>query len=102
MLLLLLFAVIAGAGTAVSPCALPILPAVLSAGATGGRRRPFGVVLGLSATFAGTIIGLGEVADGGGGGDGPLRRVAIVVLAAFGLAIAVPAVGARLEAPLSR
>ena len=102
MALLLVFAFVAGAGTAVSPCALPVLPALLSAGATGGRRRPLGVVLGLSVTFAVTIIGLAKVADGVGVGDGTLRTVAIVALLAFGVAIAVPAVSARLEAPLSR
>ena len=62
MVLLALFAFIAGAGTALSPCVLPVLPAVLSAGATGGRRRPLGVVLGLAATFTVTIAGLGAVA----------------------------------------
>src|SRR5437763_1080798 len=102
MVLLLVFAFVAGAGTAVSPCALPVLPALLSAGATGGRRRPLGVVLGLSVTFAVTIIGLAKVADGVGVGDGTLRTIAIVVLLAFGVAVAVPAVSARLEAPLSR
>src|SRR5438874_3230344 len=100
MLLLLVFAFVAGAGTAVSPCALPVLPALLSAGATGGRRRPLGVVVGLSVTFAVTIIGLAKVAHGVGVGDDALRTVAIVALLAFGLAIAVPGVGARLEAPL--
>src|SRR3954471_2314147 len=102
MPLLLLFALVAGAATALSPCALPVLPALLATGATGGRRRPIGVVLGLSATFAITIIGLAEVAHGVGLGDTAPRTVAIVVLLVFGIAIAVPAVGARLEAPLSR
>src|SRR5205807_2696500 len=32
MLVLLIFAVLAGAGTALSPCVLPVLPALLSAG----------------------------------------------------------------------
>ena len=50
-MLLALFALLAGAGTALSPCVLPVLPAVLSAGATGGRRRPLGVVTGLAVTF---------------------------------------------------
>jgi cytochrome c biogenesis protein CcdA/thiol-disulfide isomerase/thioredoxin len=100
--LLALFAVLAGAGTALSPCVLPILPALLSAGATGGRRRPLGIVIGLALTFTITIVGLAEVVDGVGLGDGTLRSVAIVVLLAFGIAVAVPAVGARLEAPLSR
>ena len=45
MLLLMLFALIAGAGTAITPCVLPVLPALLSASAVGGRRRPLGIVL---------------------------------------------------------
>src|SRR4051794_38370507 len=102
MALLLLFAALAGAATALSPCALPVLPALLATGATGGRRRPVGVVLGLSATFAITIIGLAEVAHGVGLGDTAPRTVAIVVLLVFGIAVAVPAIGARIEAPLSR
>ncbi|HEX2102203.1 MAG TPA: redoxin family protein [Solirubrobacteraceae bacterium] len=100
--LLALFAVLAGAGTALSPCVLPILPALLSAGATGGRRRPLGIVVGLAVTFTITIVGLAEVVDGVGFGDGTLRGIAIAVLLGFGVALAVPAVGARLEAPLSR
>src|ERR671923_1083250 len=45
------FAVLAGAATALSPCVLPVLPVVLAAGSTGGRRRPLGVAIGLAATF---------------------------------------------------
>ena len=43
MALLIVFGFLAGAGTALSPCALPVLPIALSAGATGGRRRPLGI-----------------------------------------------------------
>src|SRR3954469_21264499 len=102
MLLLCVFAFIAGAGTALSPCVLPVLPALLSAGATGGRRRPLGIVLGLTVTFTVTIVGLASVVDGVGLGDSATRTAAIVLLAAFGVAGALPALGARLEAPLSR
>ena len=102
MALLVLFAFIAGAGTALSPCVLPVLPAVLSASAAGGRRRPLGVVLGLAATFTVTIVGLGAVVDGVGLGDSALRTIAAIVLLAFGLALAVPRLGAAIEAPLSR
>jgi len=102
MLLLTLFAFLAGAGTAVSPCVLPVLPALLSAGASGGRRRPFGIVLGLTATFTVTIVGLSEVVDGVGLGEGATRTLAVVALLGFGLAVLVPAIGDRLEAPLSR
>src|SRR4051794_35436656 len=102
MLLLCVFAFIAGAGTAISPCVLPILPALLSAGATGGRRRPIGIVLGLTVTFTVTIVGLAKVVDGVGLGASVTRDIAIAALFVFGLAVAVPAIGDRIEAPLSR
>jgi cytochrome c biogenesis protein CcdA/thiol-disulfide isomerase/thioredoxin len=102
MFVLLGFALLAGAGTALSPCVLPVLPALLSAGGVGGRRRPLGIVLGLSVTFTVTIVGVANLVDGVGLGSDPLRDLAIAVLLAFGLALLLPAVAARLEAPLSR
>ncbi len=102
MIILLGFAILAGAGTALSPCVLPVLPALLSAGGVGGRRRPLGIVLGLSVTFTVTIVGLANVVDGVGLGSDPLRDVAIVVLLVFGVVLLVPNVADRLEAPLSR
>jgi cytochrome c biogenesis protein CcdA/thiol-disulfide isomerase/thioredoxin len=102
MLVLLGFAVLAGAGTALSPCVLPVLPALLSAGGVGGRRRPLGIVLGLSITFTVTIVGVAKVVDGVGLGSDPLRDVAIVVLFVFGAALLVPRLADRIEAPLSR
>ena len=81
---------------------LPVLPALLSAGATGGRRRPLGIVLGLAVTFTITIVGLAKVVDGVGLGDSLVRDLAIAALLMFGLAVAIPRLGDRLEAPLSR
>ncbi|HET8758184.1 MAG TPA: cytochrome c biogenesis protein DipZ [Solirubrobacteraceae bacterium] len=101
MALLLLFALVAGAGTALSPCVLPVLPALLSASATGGRRRPLGIVLGLAVTFTITIVGLAEVVDGVGLGDGSLRSLAVVVLLGFGVLLLVPPLTDRVEALLS-
>src|ERR1039458_6261931 len=102
MVVLLGFAVLAGAGTALSPCVLPVLPALLSAGGVGGRRRPLGIVLGLSITFTVTIVGVAKVVDGVGLGSDPLRDIAIVVLLVFGVALLMPRLADRLEAPLSR
>src|ERR1039458_6498729 len=102
MVVLLGFAVLAGAGTALSPCVLPVLPALLSAGGVGGRRRPLGIVLGLSITFTVTIVGVAKVVDGVGLGSDPLRDVAIVVLLVFGVALLMPRVAERIEGPLSR
>jgi cytochrome c biogenesis protein CcdA/thiol-disulfide isomerase/thioredoxin len=102
MIVLLGFAVLAGAGTALSPCVLPVLPALLAAGGVGGRRRPLGIVIGLSITFTVTIVGVAMVIDGVGLGSDPLRDVAIVVLLAFGVVLLLPTLQARIEAPLSR
>jgi cytochrome c biogenesis protein CcdA/thiol-disulfide isomerase/thioredoxin len=102
MLLLIAFALLAGAGTALSPCVLPVLPALLSAGGVGGRRRPLGVVTGLTVTFTVTIVGIADVVDGVGLGSDPLRYIAIGVLLLAGLVLLVPAVGDRVEARMSR
>src|SRR5271165_3167261 len=102
MIVLIGFAVLAGAGTALSPCVLPVLPALLSAGGVGGRRRPLGIVLGLSITLTVAIVGVSKVVGGVGLGSDPLRNLAIVVLLAFGLALLLPSLAARIEAPLSR
>jgi cytochrome c biogenesis protein CcdA/thiol-disulfide isomerase/thioredoxin len=102
MIVLAGFALLAGAGTALSPCVLPVLPALLSAGGVGGRRRPLAIVLGLATTFTITIVGVAMVVDGVGLGTDPLRDLAIVVLLAFGLVMLLPRLAARIEAPLSR
>lgn len=102
MALLILFGFLAGAGTALSPCVLPVLPIALSAGATGGRRRPLGIVVGLTASFTFATVALVYVLDALGLPDTLLRTLAIVVLLAFGVTLLIPPLAARLEGRLSR
>src|SRR5947209_8956362 len=102
MPLLMLFALIAGAGTAITPCVLPVLPALLSASALGGRRRPVGIVIGLAATFTIAIVALAQLVRGVGLASGVARTLAIVVLFAFGVILLVPELAVRVQAPLSR
>src|SRR6201996_2321136 len=102
MLLLMLFAVLAGAGTAITPCVLPVLPALLSAGAAGGRRRPLGIVLGLAITFTIAIVALASLVKGVGLAASGARDLAIVVLIAFGVVLLIPELSQRREAPTSR
>ena len=102
MILLILVALLAGAATAITPCVLPVLPAILSASAAGGRRRPLGIVLGLAITFTVAIVALASLVNGVGLAGGAARTVAIVVLILFGAVLLVPEVSSRLEAPLSR
>jgi cytochrome c biogenesis protein CcdA/thiol-disulfide isomerase/thioredoxin len=102
MALLILFAFVAGVGTALSPCVLPVLPIALSAGATGGRRRPLGIVTGLALSFTFVTVAFVYVIHWLGLPNDLLRKIAIVGLILFGVALAVPALGDRLEAWLSR
>jgi cytochrome c biogenesis protein CcdA/thiol-disulfide isomerase/thioredoxin len=102
MPLLMLFALIAGAGTAITPCVLPVLPALLSASAAGGRRRPLGIVLGLAATFTIAIVVLAQLVKGIGLDASAARTLAIIVLIAFGVVMLIPELAERVQAPLSR
>jgi cytochrome c biogenesis protein CcdA/thiol-disulfide isomerase/thioredoxin len=102
MALLILFGFIAGAATALSPCVLPVLPIALSAGATGGRRRPLGIVAGLAVSFTFATVALVYVIAALGLPNDFLRKLAIVVLLCFGVVLMVPPLAARLEAWMSR
>ncbi len=102
MVLLIAFAFVAGIGTALSPCVLPVLPVALAAGATGGRRRPLGIVTGLAVSFTFATVALVYVIHALGLPNGLLRTLAIAGLIGFGVALAVPAVGERIEAWISR
>jgi cytochrome c biogenesis protein CcdA/thiol-disulfide isomerase/thioredoxin len=102
MALLILFGFVAGAATALSPCVLPVLPIALSAGATGGRRRPLGIVAGLAVSFTFATVALVYVISALGLPGDLLRKLAIFVLIAFGVTLMTPPLAARLEARLSR
>src|SRR3954470_2545162 len=101
MVLLVLFAFVAGIGTALSPCVLPVLPLALSAGATGGARRPLGIVTGLALSFTFATVALVYVIHALGLPDDLLRKLAIAGLIGFGVALALPPIGDRIEAWLS-
>ncbi len=102
MVLLMLFGFVAGAGTALSPCVLPVLPIALSAGATGGRRRPLGIVIGLALSFTFATVALVYVISALGLPNDFLRKFAIAILLGFGISLMIPPLSARIEATLSR
>jgi cytochrome c biogenesis protein CcdA/thiol-disulfide isomerase/thioredoxin len=102
MALLALFALVAGFATCLSPCVLPVLPALLSGGATGGRRRPLGIVTGLVISFTFTAVALVYVIAALGLPNDIVRTLAIVILLCFGISLIVPGVSDRFEAWLSR
>src|SRR5215213_3470223 len=102
MVLLILFGFVAGAATAASPCVLPVLPIALTAGATGGGRRPLGIVAGLAVSFTFATVALVYAIDALGLPGDLLRNVAIAVLIGFGVTLMFPPLADRAEAWLSR
>jgi len=102
MLTLIVVGVVSGAITAISPCVLPVLPAILTSSLQDGaanRRRPFVVVGGLVTSFAVfTLIG-GALISFLHLPDDFLRWLGIVTLAVVGLGLAWPWFGHLLERP---
>lgn len=95
MLILLLFSFLAGIVTVLSPCVLPVLPALLSAGAGQGRLRPFGIILGLIASFTFFTLALTAIVRATGISPDVLRYAAILLIAGFGLVLVFPLLGER-------
>jgi cytochrome c biogenesis protein CcdA/thiol-disulfide isomerase/thioredoxin len=90
MLLLLIFALLAGLATVLSPCILPVLPAILSASASGGKGRPLGVILGLIISFSFFTLALTTLVQSFGVSANVLRYIAIAVIGFFGLVLLIP------------
>ncbi|NCN06650.1 MAG: cytochrome c biogenesis protein DipZ [Candidatus Pacebacteria bacterium] len=90
MLILTLFAVLAGVVTILSPCILPILPILLSSTADkSGKRRPIGIVLGFVTSFTFFTLFLSSLVIAIGIGADVLRMSSVVVLGLFGLSLVV-------------
>ncbi len=102
MLLLIAFAFIGGVITILSPCILPILPVILSGSVTGGKRRPFGIVLGFIASFTFFTLFLTTIVNLTGLSPDILRGVSIVVLILFGIVLLLPQAQAWIEKLFSR
>jgi cytochrome c biogenesis protein CcdA len=102
MLTLLLVAFLAGIATIAAPCVLPILPVVLSAGATGGKRRPLGTATGLVVSFGSAVLLLALLVQRLSIPTDAFRWLSAAILLFFGLVLAVPAFGSRIEVVISR
>ncbi len=97
MLLLLVFAFLAGIVTILSPCILPVLPIVLSGSLASGRRRPLGIVTGFVVSFTFFTLMLTAIVKATGISSDALRIVAVAVIALFGFSLLLPQTQAILE-----
>ena len=103
MVVLLAVAFVAGVVTGLSPCVLPVLPALAAGGAAGTRRwRPLAVVAGMVLTFSAATLAGSTVLSSMGLPQGFLRDLGIAVLFVLGLALVFPRLGYLLERPFAR
>lgn len=101
MIILILFAFIAGVVTILSPCILPVLPIILS-GSVGDKRKPLGIILGFIASFTFFTVFLSTLVQLLGLSADVLRTVAIVVIFALGISLLFPQVQTFIEIMFSR
>jgi cytochrome c biogenesis protein CcdA/thiol-disulfide isomerase/thioredoxin len=87
---LFLAALVAGVATFLSPCVLPIIPVVLATSTTGGRRRPFGIAIGLALAFVAFTLAASRILDALGLPQDLLHTVAVILLAFVGLMLIAP------------
>ncbi len=97
MVILILFSVLSGLVTVLSPCILPVLPIVLSSSAASGKARPIGVIAGLIISFSIFTLAASWLVGLLGLSANVLRLVAVGILALLGLGMIVPALNAWLE-----
>jgi cytochrome c biogenesis protein CcdA/thiol-disulfide isomerase/thioredoxin len=101
--LLLGIGFVAGLLTIVSPCILPVLPAVLASGvASGGRRRAFAIAGGLALAFGFSALLSIRVLDALHLPLSLRRDLAIAALFVLALAFIVPEIGEVLERMFAR
>jgi cytochrome c biogenesis protein CcdA len=92
MLVLIIFAYIAGVVTILSPCILPLLPIILSSSFAGikDQMRPYGIVIGFILSFTILTLFLTSFVRIFGINQDLLRILAAVIIAIFGISLLVP------------
>ncbi len=95
-------AFLAGIVSVLTPCVLPLLPALLAVSSTGDRRRSIGLVLGIITSFSIGLVALTALLSAAGSVGDWLRWVAVALLVGIGLMFLVPAAKDRVEAWTSR
>lgn len=95
MLILILFSFLAGIATVLSPCVIPVLPALLSASGGKGPARSLGVIFGVIVSFVFFTLSLTAILHLTGISPNFLRYIAIGLIALFGLAMIFPSLGEK-------
>jgi cytochrome c biogenesis protein CcdA/thiol-disulfide isomerase/thioredoxin len=98
MLFLLFFSFLAGFATILAPCIWPLLPLVLSVSSTGGKKKPFGLTLGVMTSFSIFTLFVSYLERFLHIDANVFRLVAVVIISLLGISLLFPSVGAKFEA----
>lgn len=89
MIILAVFAFLAGIITILSPCILPILPIILS-GSFGSKRKPLGIVIGFILSFTFFTLFLSALVRVSGIPPDILRNISVIIILIFGISLILP------------
>ncbi len=102
MSILLVFAFISGLVTIAAPCVWPLLPIILSSTATGGKRKPLGITIGIMLSFAFFTLSLSYIIKIIPFDPNSLRLFAVIMPMVLGLTLIIPQLALILEGWVSR
>lgn len=102
MILLVLFAFLAGVVTVLSPCILPLLPIILGSSTTGNKQKPLGIIIGFVSSFTFFTLFLSTIVRLSGISADTLRIISVLTIIFFGFSILIPKVQLWLEELLSK
>jgi cytochrome c biogenesis protein CcdA/thiol-disulfide isomerase/thioredoxin len=87
---LILLALVVGAVSVLTPCILPLLPTILAFSTGEGRRRVWGIVIGIEISFIGISLLLTGVLQALGLPPRSQEILAAVIIGLFGITLLVP------------
>lgn len=102
MALLLFFAFLSGIVTIAAPCIWPLLPIILSSSSHGGRRKPLGITIGITSSFAFFTLTLSYLVTLFPIDLDLVRLIAVGIIAFMGFALVVPQLNQIVEGTVSR
>ncbi len=104
MLVLTIFAFLAGIVTILSPCILPILPVILASSVAdkASQKRPYGIVVGFVLSFTFFTLFLSSIVRVLGISADSMRTFSVIVIAVFGFSLIIPRVQLILESLFTR
>jgi cytochrome c biogenesis protein CcdA/thiol-disulfide isomerase/thioredoxin len=90
MIILLIFAFIAGFITILSPCILSIAPLLLATSASGTHYKPLGIITGFVTSFSFFTLATTAIVEATGISPDIFRYIALTVIILFGLTMVIP------------